>query len=335
VWGHFAAKDYTAGCDRMTAMGQKLAAIANEDDSPEVRRSIEWLGQMVGALTKVADTGKPRESVAKVDARLMDLFTGDELALYEAGKREAGAVATDVTRDAEELQKKIDAKNEDERKKKLEEVATNLETSKERRESLKRSSEDWKAWLDERLDAADKQLARLEKDYDALEKRAQSLIQSQLQIQAQITLLSVPGPGTGTTPDGKATVQSQLQQQQISTLQRQQVAYQLEYERTALSALGVSQQAGRVVQDRMGAVKQYEKATGNLVKQEAALGKWEDRMKKDGEKLKKVAKDKASGSANKSAAPKTLRSYVDLNWAIERDRLLESVGIAPEQSPEK
>lgn len=330
VWGHFAAKDYTSGCDRMTEMAKKLAAIANEDDSPEVRRSIEWLGQMVAALGKVADAGKQRDAVVKVDAKLQELFTGDELALYESGKREVGAVATDVTRDAEELQQKLQAKDDDERKKKLEEVASNLETSKEKRDSLKRSAEDWKTWLDEQLDAKDKQLARLEKDYAFLEKRAQSLIQSQLQVQAQLSLLSVAGAGAGNAGQGAITAQSQLQQQQISTLQAQQVAYQLDYERTSLSGLGVSQQAAKVVGERAAAVKQYEKATGQLIKQDAAIGKWEDRMKKDGDKLKKVAKDKSSTPAKKAAAPKTLRSYVDLNWAIERDRLLESVGVGPE-----
>ena len=331
VWGHFAAKDYTAGSDRMTEMARRLAAIANEDDSPEVRRSIEWLGQMVGALGKVADAGKQRDAVVKVDAALQELFSGDELALYEAGKREVGAVASDVTRDAEELQKKLDAKDEEERKKKLEGVNSNLEASKEKRDSLKRSAEDWKAWLAERLDASDKQLSRLEKDYAFLEKRAQSLVQSQLQVQAEISLLTASSAvGQPGTAPGTITPQMQLQQQQIQTLQAQQVAYQLEYDRTSMSGLAVSQQASRVVQERMASVKQYEKATGNLVKQESALGKWEERMKKDGEKLKKAAKDKSAGSTKKSAAPKTLRSYVDLNWIIERDRLLEAVGVGAE-----
>lgn len=335
VWGHFAAKDYTAGCDRLTEMARKLAAIADEDDSPEVRRSIEWLGQIVAALGMVADSTKQREAVAKVDKRLQETFIGDELALFESGKKEINAVAGDATRDAEQLQEKLEAKDEQERKRKLGQVESNLETSQEKRESLKRSAEDWKAWLDEQMEAADKQLARLEKDYAFLDRRAQSLIQSQLAVQAQITLLSVPQLGQPNAAPGVITPQMQLQQQQIATLQAQQVGYQVEYQRTALSALGVSQQAAKVVQERAAAVKQYEKTTGQLVKQDAALGKWEERMKKDGEKLKKVAKDKPASGLRKVTAPKTLRSYVDLNWAIERDRLLESVGAVSQQPVEK
>jgi hypothetical protein len=329
VWGHFAAKDYTAGCDRMTEMARKLAAIADEDDAPEVRRSIEWLGQMVAALGKVADSPKQKEAVAKVDKQLQELFAGDELVLYQSGKKETDAVASDTVRELEQTQQKVQAKDEQDRKKKITQVESNLETSQEKRESLKKSAEDAKASLDEQLASFDKQLTRLEKDYDFLEKRGQSLLQSQVQLQAQLTLLSIPQPGAGNnaTGQGTITVQQQLQRQQIANLQSQQIAYQIEYDRTALSALGVSQQAARVVQDRATAINRYEKTTGQLLKQDATLGKWEDRMKKTGDKLKKVAKDKPAGGTPKVNLPKSLRSYVDLNFIIERDRVLESAGI--------
>ncbi|MBI5758086.1 MAG: hypothetical protein HZA46_06175 [Planctomycetales bacterium] len=333
VWGHFAAKDYPAGCDRMGEMARKLAAIADEDDSPEVRRSIEWLGQMVAALGKVADSPKQKDAVAKIDRQLQEVFAGDELVLYESGKKETDAVASDTVRELEQTQQKVQAKDEQDRKKKLTQVESNLETSQEKRESLKKTAEDAKATLDEQLASFDKQLARLEKDYDFLEKRGQSLLQSQLQLQQQLTLLSLPQPGAGNNAGGQGivTVQQQLQRQQISNLQAQQVAYQIEYDRTALSALGVSQQAARVVQDRATAVNRYEKTTGQLLKQDATLGKWEDRMKKSGDKLKKAAKDKPAGGTPKVNLPKSLRSYVDLNFTIERDRVLESAGVELEK----
>lgn len=334
VWGHFAAKDYDAGCDRMAELARKLAAIADEDDAPEVRRSIEWLGQMMAALGKISDSPKQKAAVTKVDKQMQELFAGDELVLYLSGKKETDAVASDTVRELEQTQQKNEAKDEQDRKKKLTQVESNLETSQEKRESLKRTAEDAKASLEEQLDKFEKQLARLEKDYDFLEKRAQSILQSQLQLQGQLSLLSLPQPGAGNNNQtGQATLtpQQQLQQQQIANLQAQLAAYRIEYDRTTLSALNVSQQASRVVQERATAVNRYEKTTGQLLKQDATLGKWEGRMKKTSEKLASAAKDKPAGGTPKVNLPKSLRSYVDLNFTIERDRVLESAGSRQER----
>jgi hypothetical protein len=333
VWGHFAAKDYDAGCSRMVELARKLAAIADEDDAPEVRRSIEWLGQMMAALGKITDSPKQKAAVAKVDQQLQELFAGDELVLYLSGKKETDAVTSDTVRELEQTQKKNEAKDEQDRKKKLTQVESNLETSQEKRESLKKSAEDAKASLEEQLAGFEKQLTRLEKDYDFLDKRAQSILQSQLQLQGQISLLSLsqPGADNNSTGQGTLTPQQQLQRQQIGNLQNQLAAYRIEYDRTTLSALAVSQQAARVVQERATAVNRYEKTTGQLLKQDATLGKWEGRMKKSGEKLLNAAKNKPTGGTPKVNLPKTLRSYVDLNFTIERDRVLESAGVGQEK----
>lgn len=57
-------------------------------------------------------------------------------------------------------------------------------------------------------------------------------------------------------------------------------------------------------------------------------------MKKDGEKLKEQPKPKASAVTKKVQQAKSFRTYVDMDLNMERDRVLESFGIAMTDKPD-
>ena len=78
------------------------------------------------------------------------------------------------------------AKNEQDRVEKLSKTEADAEAAKKKAEAVKKSAEDWKRWLDDQLKQNDRLLARLEKDYGILERRAQENLETQNQIDRQI-----------------------------------------------------------------------------------------------------------------------------------------------------
>ena len=126
-------------------------------------------------------------------------------------------------------------------------------------------------------------------------------------------------------------VAMQNAQQQYVQRQNQLLQYQLEYN-TNLGRMSEVAQAGAVATtQRAEAISRYEKSTGELVKKNAGLEKWSDRLKNEKQKLtvnksggkggKTAATDKNS---DKKPAAVTFKTILPLDLQLEKDRLLAS-----------
>ncbi|GDY06860.1 hypothetical protein LBMAG52_03460 [Planctomycetia bacterium] len=89
-----------------------------------------------------------------------------------------------------------------------------------------------------------------------------------------------------------ANPNGQNSEQQIDQFLNQKILLQQENDRLTQESLAIHQSAARVVRERQGVIQQYQQKTGQLVKEEAAVQKWQDRLKKDSTKLKAPASDK-------------------------------------------
>jgi hypothetical protein len=83
----------------------------------------------------------------------------------------------------------------------------------------------------------------------------------------------------------------------------------------------------QMAEKRAGAIAEYEKATGDLVKKNASLDNWSTRLKDQKQKLtvnKPSAKVNKAGTGDQKAPPPTFKTILPFDPPRERDRLLAS-----------
>jgi hypothetical protein len=325
IWMQFSSKDYSNGYSHLRGLARQLADPASPLPQADREEAAEWIGRVLAALQKSVDTVKQREQLLREDEALKEILGADLEPFRSRGKSGVNSMHALLEDDVQQTREQALAREEKERAEREVQVARDLEASADRREELKKSAEASKKYLDEQLASLDKQLTRLERDYEFLQKRVVSITASQFQINAELRLLAdVKTPQVGLPGANLAPANGSRR----AFLEAQAIQYQVELDQTFASTMLVSQRAQALVNQRMGAIRQYEKTTGQLVQKDSALDKWQDRLKKDGEKLKTAPKGKGPQVAGKVQQARSFKTYVDLDLNLERDRLLDSYGVA-------
>lgn len=327
IWMNFVAKDYPAGYEQLRSYAKRVAT--SEMETSEKEQAAEWIGQVLAALQMSVDSIKQRDTLKREDEAVTGLLGTSLKSALSDGRVRVHSLHALMEGDIQQAREIAQAKEQKERADKEAQVAKNLESSAEKREELKKSSEDSKKAFEQQIAAFDKQLARLERDYDFLQKRVLSLTASQIQINGEMALLSQQSTSAqprNANPFGQQQL-AQAYQQRMSLLEAQAFRYQFELDQTLASTINLSQRAQVVAGQRTATVRQYERLTGQIVQQDSALDKWQERLKKDGEKLKEQPKPKGAVT-NKVQQVKSFRTYVDLDLNLERDRVLDSFGVA-------
>jgi len=325
IFTHFSAKETTAGYDRLFAFAKRVQSAPPEVTLDEQKRLVQWMGQLAGALDKMAESPKALEIVRKYEVRLRDLIAEPLQDSYDEGRHEASDAAALVEVELDDAKLQQQSKNEQERVEKQSKIEADAKAAEKKAELVKKSADDWKRWLDDQLKQNDRLLARLEKDYGLLERRAQEILETQDQLDREINASrnAAQQPGQKRSiPLGNRGGNSQFR---VDQLLNQKIQLQFEFDRISQEGFGISQNAGRVMQQRDVAMKKYQQMTGLLVKEEAATQKWQDRLKKDGEKLKTPASDKGSAVTRTLTKAKSLRTYLDFDINDERQRLLDQI----------
>ncbi|MBC7816739.1 MAG: hypothetical protein IAG10_07620 [Planctomycetaceae bacterium] len=329
IYTHFSSKETTAGYDRLFAFAKRVQSAPPEIAIEEQKRLVQWMGQLAGALDKLAESPKALEAVRKNEVRLRDLIAEPLQPSYDEGRHEASDAAMLVEAELDDAKQQQQSKNEQDRTEKQGKIAADAEAAKKKAEVVKKSADDWKRWLDDQLKQNDRLLARLEKDYGLLERRAQENLETQNQLDREINISRNQPQATGKQGPA-ARVNSRLltgqtPQQRVDQLLNQKIQLQMDFDRTSQEGYAISQNAARVVQQRDLAMKKYQQMTGLLVKEEAATQKWQDRLKKDGEKLKAPASDKGGAVTRTLTKARSLRTYIDFDINDERQRLLDKI----------
>ena len=327
IFTHFSVKETTAGYDRLFDLAKRLQNAHPEVAFDRQKELVQWMGQLAGALDKLAESPKAVETVRKNEVRLRDLIAEPLQPSYDEGRHEATDAAMLLEVELDDAKQQQQAKNEQERVEKQGKTAAEIEAAKKKVEAVKKSAEDWKRWLDDQLKQNDRLLARLEKDYGLLERRAQENLETQNQLDREINASrnqqQQPGQQRN-APRGNLNVRGNPQIR-VDQLLNQKIQLQLDFDRVSQEGFSISQNAARVMQQRDVAMKKYQQMTGQLVKEESATQKWQDRLKKDGEKLKAPASDKGGVVARTQTKAKSLRTYIDFNLEDERQRLLDQI----------
>ena len=349
IFTHFSAKETTAGYDRLFDFAKRIQKTEPAIEPDEQKRLVQWMGQLAGALDKLAESPKALETVRKNEVRLRDLITEPLQPSYDEGRREAADAAMLVEVELDDAKQQQQAKNEQQRVEKLSKTEADAEAAKKKSETVKKSAEDWKRWLDDQLKQSDRLLARLEKDYGLLERRAQENVELQNQLDREINIERNSRAAAGNTTTApridprlnrqQAVLAQDMRSQQgltpaqrIDQMLNQKFQLQGDFDRISQQGFAIGQNAAKVIQQRDLAMKKYQQMTGQLVKEETVLKNWQDRLKKDSAKLKTPAGEKGSAVNRTLTKAKSLRTYIDFDLADERQRLLELID-SPKANP--
>ncbi|MBS0265966.1 MAG: hypothetical protein JSS02_28805, partial [Planctomycetes bacterium] len=279
IWGHFLDKQFDLGFEKLIEYARIVQATERWDETSGAQRhAARWIGQLVEALSLRADSEKRRDQIAEHEAQLLKVL-GDELSLeLEAGRQSIRERAVALEEAADASRRAVGSKQKRRLQEKESKLEQDIESIDKVRVDDKKTAEEWKGWLDETLAKADKQLGLLERDYNFLDQRAASLMQSFVIAGQEITALKVqsdlerfPWRRPGLTD--------------FAQRQNQMLGYQLEYNATVGRMHTIAQQGSLVLEQRALAVQQYQKATGQLVQKGAHLDKWATRLKNEKQKL--------------------------------------------------
>jgi hypothetical protein len=340
IWGSLVDKQYDTGLNRLDDYAAIVQAAEKPDEVSEAQReAARWIGQLIEALTRCADSKKLHDLLAAHQVHLLETF-GDELSeAVEAGRESIREREFALEQAAGTARQVADKEKQRRKQDKSSKIDKDLEGLGKAKEDAKKSAEEWKEWLDDTLAKADKQLGLLERDYKFLDQRAQSLMQSITLVGREITVLELglsrADPVRNPFPAGMSSQQALFQLQQR---QNQMFGYQLDYNATVGRMSDVAQQGSTLTQQRAEAIQRYETATGQLVKKNADLAKWTARLKDEKQKLtvqKPAAKGGKKGAAGDKKQAFTLKNYLPLEFDVEKDRVLSSLAPPPKDDEDR
>jgi hypothetical protein len=352
IWAHLVDKQYEVGLGKLDDYATAVQAAEQPDEVSEAQRvAARWIGQLIEALSRCADSQKQHDLIAAHQVHLLDTFGDDLSDAVDAGREAIRDREFALEQAAGAARQVADRETARRKKDKTARIEKDLDGADKAKQDAKKSAEEWTEWLDENLPKADKQLGLLERDYKFLDQRAQSLNQSITLVGREITglqfSLSMADPRTadrriadpragGTFAGGLAGIpgaQNPLVQLQLQLQQRQgqMLGYQLDYNDTIARQQQVSRQGAQAMQERADMIQRYETATGQLVKKNADLDKWTDRLKNEKQKLT-VQKPTAKGGKKAPAdrkQPVSLKTMLPPDFDMEKERVLASFAHPP------
>ena len=322
IWTHFVAKNYEVGYERLLEFA-KLVQNSSEltDDARE--EEIHWIGRVMAALELTLDSNQNRETWLQTEKKLTVVLREESTEDYISGKKDVNSRHVQLEEEIRQTREKAKERQNAQLDKKQERISKSLDAVKEKRENLKKSAAEMKESLAEQKAAYDKQMARLEKDYGFAERRAAMLISSMATLDQEVFILQQRRRNQNSSP-----ADSQRLDQTILQIQNQRSIYGAEFQRSSIAAEQISANAQKLNEERADLVDQYQKATGDLVQEDAGIEKWKERTLKQANLLKKAeATAKPPNPAGKIQAARTFRTYIDLDLYAERNRVLDSFGV--------
>jgi hypothetical protein len=324
IWALLVEKQYEEGLQRLDEFASIVRKAEQRDEISEMQlEAARWVGQLLEAVAHVPESRKFDELLAEHQVKVLDTF-GDKLSealdegreLIRARQFELDQAAGAARSVAEKKKTLRDADKSAKLDKKIEDAG-------QEKEMARKTEQEWKQWLDDLLAASDKQLGQLERDYQFLDRRAQSLMQSYTLAGTQLTALNV----SLSTPARNTPFALQNLQQQALACQNKMLGYQLEYNATQGRMSDAALRGQQAMQQRTEGIKRYEDETGLLVKKKADLDKWTARMNAEKQKLAAHKPAAKKGAVDKKQQL-TLKTILPLDLERERSQLIASFAVA-------
>jgi hypothetical protein len=324
IWARFVSRQNVEGFNGLEEFAAVVRKVGSADEtSPEQRDAARWVGQLIESLIRCDDSKKFRELVSEREARLEQALGSELSESVESGREFIRDREIELGREAEAAGVEAAQAKKRRKQEEVDKIAKKSAGIKDTKANNAKSAEDWKKLLEDTMEKTEKQLTKLETEYQDLDRQAAAHMEAYTRSGQIFTraLIAAP-PGTN-----------------MLDLRNEMESYRAQYNATIARMSAVLEQANQIVQQRSQLRADYEKATGDIVKDNAKLDKWSARLKDQKQKLeddkpaakggKKVAKAKAAKPSPADKKPQiTLKTFLPLNLEQERDRLLESYAAA-------
>jgi tetratricopeptide (TPR) repeat protein len=334
IWTALANRQYETGLKQLDEFAVLVARPATDPDARRSQRDAAvWIGQIIEALDKTVEQPKrTRDRIARSEDHIRKSFNDELHDAFHAGREVVRDRYDEATGEMALREEAAAKKEERDLQDESAKVASDLGKVEQQKENTARTAEELKKQMEDQVAALDKQLGELERDYKALEKRAESIQRSYILAGREVTVLQLQTTGNGpsqTAPGGAVTRNQQLLQQR----QNEMAAYELEYNATSFRMGQVAQAARGVVVQRAAVIRDYELATGQLVKKNAALDKWSSRLSDKKKKLTS-ATAKARTATPTDVRIKSIATLVPFDLDEEKNNVLKSFGLITAAEPE-
>ena len=331
IWARVITKSLPVALSDAESLAEILKR-RNPNADGEEPQIAQWLGEL---LVAVEQTSKKDSELAAIQSTLDEIestLADTDLAQpFKDGRAEAlDRLEKHITmaEEAAANRKKRDLQKNEATKKRLE---GQLKTFARDIEDTDLEKQDARAWLDETLKRADKEITRVEREIALLDKQAKLLNQSVNSLMGQLAWLQafiqnggrrLNQQNSALTPGGGFVVGVSPEQALLRT-QFQLGQAQFEWTRVTGEADALTRKAQAIEQSKYRAIQKFERATGQISKKKADLKKWNRRLAAQERKTTEMRKK----LADKAVRPKppTFRALLRFDVAYERERVLASL----------
>jgi hypothetical protein len=324
IWTELTLKKYDAALEHIQELAGQIAKAEFSGTAEEQEQIATWIGQTLAAVEKLNATPKTKAQLEKADAALAELWNDELLAAYHTGREYTDALYDELMSQVQEATKAAKSKEKKARDEEQSRLKGSVEDADEKKAELQKKAENLQKQAEQKLLQIDKQLARLERDYNYLEARALSVLQSMSIVQNELNFAQQQRSSSNTRQN---PFEGGLNSQPLQRLNFLMAMYQDELNATTTRGMLVAQQAMAGLQTRNQLVQQAQSTTADLAGEHASLSKWQKRMNQQADKLEqtKLKGDSLSVRAKRARA-KTLNTYLEFDPDWERILLTERSG---------
>jgi archaellum component FlaC len=307
-----------------------------------------WTGRMMGYLAGPVDSRSVDALIDKCGPEISDSLRPDLRALYKSARNDvleeyaAKANAQERTR--------MEAKRDQERS--AEDARARLDAeaaqSKQDRKQVEKSADDLEKNLKDQLTGIDNELNALDRNYDRIQVRMRTVTNTLQSLDYEISnlnsqrnqLLAEQNTGSGGTGSGGTTkpgvpkppppistpnsAQILFLNTSIDQKTRDRVRLQLELDRLDVTIRETQRQGAGLLKRRQSLINEYQSASGKLYKERDSLSNREKFLDRKKQEASKPATGSTAQVKALAQSAKALKTYVDLNLELEKQRVLDS-----------
>ncbi|MGZ0163650.1 MAG: hypothetical protein ACKVII_07025 [Planctomycetales bacterium] len=307
AWTHMLLRDQSEGLEAAAALAVNLATRAakadsvGKDPSEEELAAAQWLSDFLMAAKSMARTQSEAENVESYSTQVESVFDGPLADAFEAGRETFSVRLKKLQAEAEQTQEKVRARKERKEQNRSEDIKSALENAEAEQADAKLLAEDAKTWLEETTRKIDRELGRLEKDYQFVSDQDKRIAQIMTENRKSMRL---------------AELRRQTDLAPYRDLESQLFTLGQNRSELAAQATQTVRTGQRLIAARQAAIQKYEQVTGQLVKQDANLQKWKQRLNKE-----KELPQKSDGVSPVSRKLKSFRTLLPFDMAAARREL--------------
>ena len=292
------------------------------------QQGAEWLGQVAGYLALAGvDLVEPRPLLRAHEARVRLALGEPRIAAWQRGRDSIHREHQQLLKQRAVARAEITARQEQQHKARAAEIETQKADLDKQGETLQMTSREWQAWLDDVLRRTEKQLGVLQKDYAVLDTAAREISGEILSARGEMAALRLLPDIRSSDPSGNPTASPRSFA--AAELDGRILRLQVQFNALAAKASTVRAQAQRLLAERTAAVKRFERATGQIARQDATLQRWEKLLEKSAAKAEPARATETGEYRSLSNRLTQVATYFELDLDQERQRLLAEVTTPP------